>query len=140
MDKETFEKYVKAGKIAAEVCRDVRAMLKPGVKLIDVAEFAENEARRLGGEPAFPINISINEMAAHYTPQFNDAKTIGGNDLVKIDVGVHVDGYIGDTAFTWCGSENKLIGASEKVLQAAIDVDQQFLDVADPLRLRIAPQ
>ncbi|MBM3304039.1 MAG: type II methionyl aminopeptidase [Candidatus Aenigmarchaeota archaeon] len=131
MDEDILEKYLKAGKIAAEVCSKLRAMLKPGVKLMDVAEFAENEMRKLGGEPAFPINISINDVAAHYTPQFNDEKVIGSRDLVKIDVGVHVDGYIGDTAFTWCAEENKLIGASEKVLDAAIAVIRPGVTVSE---------
>lgn len=131
MDAEMFEKYQKAGKIAAEVCRNVRAMLKPGVKVLDVAEFAENEIREFGGEPAFPINISANELAAHCTPQFNDEKTIGGKDLVKIDVGVHVDGHIGDTAFTWCSQKNSLIDASEKVLQAAIGVIKPGVTVSE---------
>jgi len=131
MEKDVLDKYLKAGKIAAEVCAKARTMLKPSIKLLDVAEFTENEIRKLGGEPAFPVNISVNDVAAHYTPQFNDERVIGGSDLVKIDVGVHVDGYIGDTAFTWCAEENKLVGASEKVLDAAIAVIRPDVTISD---------
>lgn len=131
MEKEILEKYLKAGKIAAEVCRKTQAMIKPGLKLIDLAEFAEAEIARLGGMPAFPLNISINEIAAHYTPQYNDEKTINEKDIVKIDVGVHVDGYIGDTALTWCAQKNNLVDASKSVLEAAIAVVKPGVTVSE---------
>jgi methionyl aminopeptidase len=131
MEKSVMEKYVRAGRIAAEVCAKTRAMMKPGVKLLDVAEFAESEVARLGGKPAFPINMSVNDVAAHYTPQLNDARVLGGDELVKIDVGVHVDGYIGDTAFTWSAKPSALIEASEKVLEAAIGVIRSGVKVSE---------
>jgi methionyl aminopeptidase len=131
MDKSELESYVKAGKIAAEVCRKVEALLKPGARLVEIADSAEAEIARLGGKPAFPLNISINEAAAHFTPQYNDEKTIGESDLVKIDVGVHVDGYIGDTAFTWCAKNDKLIAASRAVLEAAIAVVRPGVTVSE---------
>jgi methionyl aminopeptidase len=131
MEKDELEKYIKSGRIAAEACKNARNMLKPGVRIIDIAESVEDGIRKMGGEPAFPVNISINDTAAHYTPQFNDAKTIGENDVVKIDVGVHVDGYIGDTAFTWSAKENMLIDASESVLKAAIAVIAPSVTVSE---------
>jgi methionyl aminopeptidase len=122
MEKQELEKYIKAGKIASEVCAGLKGMIKPGIKLVELAEFAEGQTIKLGGQPAFPLNISINEVAAHYTPQFNDERMIGEADLVKLDVGVHVGGYIGDTAFSWCSEKNELVEASRKVLEAGMAV------------------
>jgi methionyl aminopeptidase len=100
MDKEVLEKYLKAGKICAEVRHEIAGMLKPGTKLLDLAEAIERKIHEKGGKPAFPVYISVNEFVAHYTPSFNDERVINPKDLVKIDIGVHVDGYIGDMAFT----------------------------------------
>ncbi len=124
MDDDIVSKYKKAGKIAAKV-RDLAAgMVKPGVRLLDVAETAEAKIRELGGYPAFPINISLNDIAAHYTPGISDASVFSETDVVKIDVGAHVDGYIGDTAMTVCLDKDKepLFSAARAALKAALDM------------------
>ncbi|MFH1294495.1 MAG: type II methionyl aminopeptidase [Candidatus Aenigmatarchaeota archaeon] len=122
MEKETLEKYKKAGKINAKVVNSALKMTRPGTKLIELAEFAENEIVRLGGKPAFPVNISINDIAAHYTPTFNDVTEIKPGDIVKIDIGTHVDGYIGDMAASYCSEKNDLVDAAKKVLDAAVSI------------------
>lgn len=122
MEKEALGKYVKAGRICAEVRQEISGMLKPGAKLLDLAEEIEKKIHEKGGKPAFPVNISVNDITAHYTPSFNDGKTINQGDLVKIDMGVHVDGYIGDMAFTYCSDPNPLVKCSEECVQAAIAV------------------
>ena len=131
MDKEALEKYLKAGKICAEIRHEVSGMLKPGVKLLTIAEFVEKKIHEKGGRPAFPVNISVNEVVAHYTPSFNDERTIGQKDLVKIDIGVHVDGYIGDMAFTYCSEPSALVKCSEQCVQAAIDVIKPGVTVSE---------
>ena len=70
------------------------------MKLLELAEFVENEIIELGGIVAFPCNISVNEVTAHYTPPANDEKVFKSGNLVKIDLGAHVDGYIADTAIS----------------------------------------
>jgi methionyl aminopeptidase len=95
-----IESYVKAGQIACKVLKEVESLVKPGVKLLELAELIESKIHALGGKPAFPVNISINNIAAHYTPLPNDESTIPSNAVVKIDIGVHIDGYIADTATT----------------------------------------
>jgi methionyl aminopeptidase len=122
MEEEAFEKYMKAGRICAEVRQEISGMLKPGAKLLAIAEEIERKIHEKGGKPAFPVNISVNEITAHYTPSFNDEKVIVKGDLVKIDMGVHVDGYIGDMAFTYCSDPNPLVKCSEECVQAAIAV------------------
>jgi methionyl aminopeptidase len=95
-------KYRAAGRIAAVVREQLRLFVREGMSVIDVCERAEALIKEKGGFPAFPCNISVNEVAAHYTSSPNDTRVIPAGSLVKIDVGVHVDGYIADTAVTVC--------------------------------------
>lgn len=75
---------------------------------LEICEFVEGHARRLGGQPAFPCNVCANETAAHYTAEIDDPTMVPQNAILKVDVGVHVDGYIADTAVTVCYNENLL--------------------------------
>ena len=97
------------------------------MKLLEIAEKIEQQIKDLGGEPAFPTNLSINEIAAHYTPSYDDENTAYG--LLKIDLGVQIDGYISDTAFSLdleSNQENKkLIETAEKCLENAIKITKE---------------
>ena len=97
---EDLKKYQIAGKIAKEVREEIKKTVKEGMPLIDICEKVENWIRAKGGKPAFPCNVSINEIAAHYTSPLNDQQIVPEKAIVKIDIGVHVDGYIADTATT----------------------------------------
>lgn len=115
-----IEYLKKAGKIAKDVYEYSKNFLKPEVSLLEIAEALENKIKDLGGEPAFPVNISINEIAAHYTPIENDNKVLKDGDVVKIDFGVHVEGYIVDIAYTVEINDNKfkhLILAAKEALK-----------------------
>jgi methionyl aminopeptidase len=122
MDKEVLEKYRRAGRIAADARELALRKTRPGARLLDIAEEAEAFIAGKGGRPAFPLNISVNDIAAHYTPVHNDGRAVGEEDLVKLDVGVHVDGYIGDTAATWSGKPSRLVKAVNRVLADAIRI------------------
>lgn len=123
MDKEILEKYLKAGKIAAEALQYAKSLVKEGVLILDIVEKTEEKIKKLGGEIAFPMNLSLNENAAHYTPVLNEKNVVKAEDYVKLDVGVHVDGYIGDTALTVrLTGKDKLIECSEKMLDNAIKI------------------
>lgn len=104
--------YVKAGEIAYRVKKNARRLVKPGVRIIEIAESIEREIKELGGLPAFPVNISVNEVAAHRTPYIDDAEVIPEASAVKVDIGVHVNGYIADTAVTVV-LDDKLIPLAE---------------------------
>ncbi len=121
------QKILLAGKISSEVKKYARTFIKKDMPLLEIAEKIEDKIKELGGEFAFPTNLSINEIAAHYTP-FYDDKTFA-HGLLKIDLGVHVDGWIADTAFSLDlenSEENKkLIQASEKALENAIEILKQ---------------
>ncbi len=118
---EIIGKYRLAGKILSEVRSEAVKKVKKGESVLSAAEFTENLIREKGGEPAFPVNISRNDEAAHATPCFND-KSVFGSEMVKLDIGVHIDGYIADTAITIDLSGNpKLVEAAEAALNKAIE-------------------
>ncbi len=123
---EGYEEYKKAGEIAASVMKDVLKLIKPGVKINEIVEFVEREILKRGGNIAFPCNLSVNEIAAHDTARIDDDRKLKEGDLVKIDLGVHVNGYIADMAKSIIvGKGNKekelLIKASEEALDEAIN-------------------
>ncbi|MFH1456460.1 MAG: type II methionyl aminopeptidase [archaeon] len=116
-----MEDFIKAGKIAKEVREYSKTIVKPGIKLIDLADKIEKKISELGAKSAFPVNLSLNSVAAHYTPKENDETVFEKDDILKIDVGVHVNGYIGDTAVT-VGNNKELINASQDALKAATKI------------------
>jgi methionyl aminopeptidase len=93
-----IDMYKKSGKIASKVRKDAVNYVKEDMKILDLVEFIENEIRECGGNIAFPCNISVNEITAHYTSPAGDKNIIKSGDVVKIDLGAHIDGYIADTA------------------------------------------
>jgi len=126
-----IDNYRKAGSIAREVKHYTKSIIKPGIPLIEIAEKIENKIKELGGKPAFPLNLSINEIAAHYTPSPNDETKASG--LLKVDFGVHVSGFIIDTAFSLDLENNeenkKLILAAEKALQEATKIIKPEIEI-----------
>ncbi len=118
------QKILSAGQIASQVRKYIKTIVKPGVPLLEIAEKIEAKIKELGGKPAFPTNLSINEIAAHYTPSHDDTSKAHG--LLKVDFGVHIDGWIADTAISFDledSEENKkLIQASEDALKNAIEL------------------
>jgi len=120
---EEMEKYKRAGKIAGEVLKYAATLVEKNARVVDVAEKIDEKILSLGVNPGFPVNISINEMAAHFTPQLNETLMIKEEDYVKLDVGISVDGYIGDTAMTVrVAGKDDLIECSEKMLAAALEM------------------
>jgi len=120
LEKEEIEKLKRAGRIAAESLDFGRSLIKISADLFLVCQRIEAKAKELGGELAFPVNISINDIAAHYTPM-QEGELFKDGDVVKLDLGVHVEGYIADTACTVdLGGNKELVRASEKALANAI--------------------
>jgi len=129
---EFHEKHIKAGEILKQIKEELPKLVKPGVKLLEVAEFVENRIIELGAKPAFPCNISINSDAAHFTPKRNDDRVFKEGDLVKIDIGAHVDGYIADTAITIdLGDHDDLVECAKKALENAIEVIHAGVNTAE---------
>ena len=132
-DEEEVEKLRLAGRIASEVRRWAAGRVRPGKPLLELCEEVEGEIRRRGGEPAFPCNIDINEVGAHYTPPSGEQATIPENSIVKVDLGVHVEGYIADTAVSVCLSPEYEIlrKAAEEALKAGIQAMRAGVRVSE---------
>jgi methionyl aminopeptidase len=130
MDEKERESYLKAGQIAERILKNLK--IEKGMPFLDLAQSIEKEILSLGAKPAFPVNISCNEIAAHDTPDEKDARTIR-DEILKIDFGVHVDGYIADCAFTFDFSEKneKLLTASRKALEEAISKVKNGTRISD---------
>jgi len=123
LTEDALKKYQRAGRIAHDVREAMKRNVRVGMPIIDVCEKAESLIVKKGGELAFPCNVSINEIAAHYTSAPEDKGTISENSLVKVDLGVHIEGYIADTAVTVNfnpGYEN-LVSTAEAALKEAIE-------------------
>ncbi|MBD3252863.1 type II methionyl aminopeptidase [Candidatus Pacearchaeota archaeon] len=124
MDRQEIENYKKAGDIAKKTREYIREITKPGILLVELAKKIENKITELGGSIAFPVNLSIDDIAAHYHPTLEDNTKASG--LLKIDFGVHIDGFIADTAMTIDLTEDKrhkeLIEASEEALKNALKI------------------
>ena len=114
--------YLKAGKIASEVREDVRQLEMIGKSLLTVCEYVEDRIRLKGGEPAFPCNICLNDTAAHYTAVIDDDCVVTESDVVKVDIGVHINGYIADTAVTisYNPEFDTLVKATESALMEGV--------------------
>jgi len=118
------EKIIKAGKITKQVREWIKPQIKKEMPLLKIAELIENKIIELKGEIAFPTNLSINEISAHSTPSYNDETKAHG--LLKVDFGVHIQGFIADNAFSIdlenSQLNNELIKASEKALENALKI------------------
>ncbi|MGD8506493.1 MAG: type II methionyl aminopeptidase [Candidatus Bathyarchaeota archaeon] len=132
ISEENLQKYVKAGKIAAKIREQMRQTVTEGMPIIDICEKVESLTRENGARPAFPCNVSINEVAAHYSSPPQDKRIVPDNSIVKVDIGVHVDGYIADTAATICFNSDyeNLASVTEKALETAVELLRPGLSIA----------
>ncbi|HJW97861.1 MAG TPA: type II methionyl aminopeptidase [Candidatus Bathyarchaeia archaeon] len=123
LEKEALDKLRLSGKILRETREEIKNYVREGMPIIEICEKAENLIRNKGGKPAFPCNVSINEIAAHYTSPPNDTTKIPENSVVKVDIGAHVDGYLTDTAVTVCFNPEYtgLVETAERALKVAVE-------------------
>lgn len=130
---ESLGKLLAAGKIAASARSYAASLVKPGASLLVLAESVEAYIRKEGGSPAFPVNISLNSVAAHATPSKGETTVFSETDVVKVDVGVHVDGYIADTAVTVCLDTQyaDLKKAAENALEQAIKIAKPGVNTSE---------
>ncbi len=128
MDEEVLDRYRRAGRAAATGLRFGSGLVREGASILEVVDLTEGHILDQGEDVglAFPVNIAIDDVAAHFTPLSTDkGLRFQRGQLVKLDCGAHVDGYIGDTAVTLeVGTNNftDLIRASREALEAALDL------------------
>jgi methionyl aminopeptidase len=129
---EDLQKYRRAGRIAREVREEVKRSVIEKMPIIDVCEKAEELTKEKGGKSAFPCNVSVNEIAAHYTSPVKDKQTIPERSIVKVDIGVHIDGYIADTAASICFDPEytDMVNTAEQALEKAVELLRPGLSIA----------
>lgn len=123
MNNDYIKDYVKAGKSVIAAKKLAISLVRPGVSFLEIATKCENEILKNSCELAFPINMSLNEIAAHYSPTIDDKTTVPEKGLLKIDLGAHFNGYIADSAVT-INIDN------DSELQNYIDAATEALDAA----------
>lgn len=133
ISQDVIDCYLKAGKICAEVREYTKTIVKKDVNVLEIAEKIEAKVEELGGSNAFPVNISIDEVAAHYTPVLEDKTVASG--LFKVDFGVEIEGFIADNAISFDLSDDKryteMIQLNEKALNEALDL----LEIGSPVKV-----
>jgi len=126
MNDSDIQDYIKAGKGVIAAKKLAKTIIKPGVPLLEVANRCEEEIIKNGCELSFPINLSLNEIAAHYSPPIGDKTAVPEKGLLKIDIGSHFNGYIADSAFTINLDEDPIlqnyVDAAKEAVAAAIDL------------------
>jgi methionyl aminopeptidase len=116
------EQYKASGRIVREVKPLAESAVKPGARFVEVCDLVKREVEARGGRLAFPTGIGVNQVTAHYAPQEGDESVFADDDLVKVDFGVHIDGYVTDTSVTVTLNPefNLLLEATRRALEAAI--------------------
>ena len=124
MNSKERESYKKAGEIAKQIVVYAKSIIKPNIPLLEIAQKIHAEIKKQNACPAFPVNLSINDIAAHYHPTLEDKTLATG--LLKVDIGIQVNGFIADTAFSIDLTENQehkeLIKASQEALENALKI------------------
>lgn len=132
MNDEIFDKYCQAGRIASKILREGAEKIRIGTPYLDVVESIESRVTEEGAGLAFPLNLSINEDAAHDTASPGDSRIFAKGDVAKLDLGIHTDGFIADTAMTVdLGTNSLLVEASRAALDAAISRIRPGIPVGD---------
>jgi len=118
-----MEDWIKAGEIASKAREFGKKQIKVGKSHLEVTQRIEEKIIDLGGELAFPTQISVNNIAAHYNARLDQDFKFKEGDVCKLDLGVHVNGAIGDTAVTVdLGDNSDIVNASKNALKAAIEI------------------
>lgn len=133
MEDAVLKKYRLAHDISDGVIEFARPLVKEGASILEVAEKIEARTKKDGAMPSWPVNFSINEWAAHVTPGIGDRTVLKAGDLVKVDIGCQVDGYISDRAFTVCIGQKShpMIETSERATKAALDALEPGVTVSE---------
>ncbi len=124
--------WIKAGEIAGESREFGKKLIKVGASHKEITEKIESKIIELGGKLAFPTQMSINHVAAHYTALLNKDFKFEEGDVVKLDLGVSINGAIGDTAVTVdLGDNEKLVKASRNALNSALEITKPGVTIGE---------
>ncbi len=131
MNEKYKQNFLLAGSIAKQVRAFGKSLIQPGASYNNVIAQIYNKISELSAIAAFPPQIALDHIAAHFLPQ-PDEDILFSNQVIKLDVGICVEGAIGDCAVTidLSGKYQPLINAAEAALLAA----EQILKVGLPIR------
>lgn len=123
LEEKIIDAYREAGTALERAIREGEKLVKPGLPVLDLCEAVESRILDEGAQLAFPCNVSINEIAAHYTSPPEDATLIPEHAIVKIDAGAHTDGYIVDKAVSVATTQDlkDLVHVAERALKKALE-------------------
>jgi methionyl aminopeptidase len=131
---EDIDKAKMAGKIASKAIIYGRSLIKPGEKIVDVLDKIEDFIKENGGKPAFPAQVAINEVAAHSCPLQDDTSAFNVQDMIKLDLGVHMDGIIADNAITILFKDNPQYESLLNIKKASEEALANVLKIVAPGR------
>ncbi|VVB58737.1 Methionine aminopeptidase [Candidatus Anstonella stagnisolia] len=119
-----MDSFKKACSATAQVREESKSLIMPGESLLDIAESIEKFISDAGVKAAFPANISINNAAAHFTPEIGCELLLGEKDVVKVDLGAQLEGCCGDTAYTvdLSGEWGKMLECTQAAVEAAVSI------------------
>ena len=129
-----IKKYQKASEISKKCKEYGKSIAKSGMNYLEFSKKIENKILEMGGGIAFPVNISVNDTAAHDIAQIDDTRVFEKGDLVKLDIGVHIDGFIVDSAITFeieTNNHSELINLNRKALEEALKVIKPGVKVSE---------
>jgi methionyl aminopeptidase len=133
MEEDVKQNYVRAGEVIQKARKHARDVAAPGTNYREIAEEVEDLIRQEGLQPAFPVNLSTNDEAAHYSPGTSEERVLKESDVLKIDIGAHSEGYIADTALTVnpSGEHSDMIEDNRKVLEKALEFIEPGVTVGE---------
>jgi len=121
LNPEDLESLKRSGRITATILTKAKSLLRPGISKLQICEKIENSIKKMGAIPAFPVNISISEQAAHYTSPPLDESILPSAGVAKLDIGVAINGWIADSAISV---------ALSKKYETQVQICQKALDKA----------
>ncbi|MGB9630392.1 MAG: type II methionyl aminopeptidase [Candidatus Methanodesulfokora sp.] len=128
--------YFRAGEALSSILNRWQSKIKEGMSLISIAEDIEKEIMDMGMKPAFPVNLSMNEIAAHYTPFPSDRSYVQKGSVLKLDAGIVLNGCIVDAARTICFNDSykKISDVAREAFYEAVKVMKPGARIMDVSR------
>ena len=141
---EVLAKYKTAGVIANRTLHHVLSACRPGVKIVELCEMGDGMIKsevdkvypslKSSGKGqkgiSFPTCVSLNEIAGHNSPFSDDKRTLHLGDMVKVDLGAHIDGFCAVVAHTIVLGECR--GRKADVIAAAWSAAQSAIRLLKP--------
>ncbi len=121
--------FIKAGKVSAQAKNYALSLVKEGAEILEIAKKIEQFIYDKGCKLSFPVNVSVNETAAHNAPKLDDKTKLKKGDLVKLDLGAQYNGAVTDCAVSVSVGKSD---ENEKLIEAARKANEEAVKMATP--------